>query len=192
MNGNANFWGDFSGAPTEQFGSGELIPDGTLAWAILSFKQGSPPDGITPSKSNPENAYMDLELTICEGPYAKRKVWDMIGVRGAEGYVNNGRAAIRAILETGRGATTANSNAYRIQNLTELAGLKVAIKIRIEKGTGGYSDKNKVAVYLSPNPQSSTFKDWTRLLAGNAAPAAQAPAPQQAQAPAGEARPSWL
>ena len=184
---------DYSTAPTEQMGDFELIPDGTLAWAILKIKPKGPVgqpgfapdpnDWVTPSNSTEGNAYLDVALTICEGPYNKRKVFEMIGVAGSEAYVNQGRAAIRAILEVGRGANiTSNPGGYRINHYGDLDGLKVAVKIKVEKGgvknaaTGErYNDKNRVAKWLTPNKESDGHKDFERLLAGQTAPPSAAP-----------------
>src|SRR3990172_4829667 len=106
---------DFSNAPTDQMGDFDLIPDKTLAWAIVKVKNygpgGNPDDWITPSKSTEGGAYLNLELTICEGPYMRRKVFEMVGVAGSEAYVNQGRAAIRAMLEVGRGANPTSNPA---------------------------------------------------------------------------------
>lgn len=191
---------DFSNAPTEQFGDTGLIPNGTLAKAILHIRAGQHSIEV-PSKSNPENFFLDCELTILEGPYARRKVWHRIGVRGSESWVNQGRAAIRAALEFGRGASEQNPAGYQINSFADLDGLTVGIKVKIAKGTGGYSDKNEVAQFLSPNPASSTYKDFQALVSGaTSAPGSSAaqnvesvsnstPAPQAAPA---TNKPAWL
>lgn len=189
---------DFSGASTQQGGFGELIPAGTLAWAIVAMRPHNLDLGIvtTPSKSS-DAGYLDVELTIEGGQYDRRKVWDMIGVRGKEKYIQSGHAAIRHILEVGRGASPQNPNAYIIGANTppdsdmgymELDGLKVAVKVTIEKGNDGHPDKNRVR-YLSPNPESDTCKDFARLVAGDTAPAA-AHAPKAA-APAASPAAAW-
>jgi hypothetical protein len=184
---------DYSNAPTEQMGDFDLIPHGTLAWAILKIKPKGPVgqpgfapdpnDWVTPSRSTEGGAYLDCELTILEGPYNKRKVFEMIGVAGSDAYVNQGRAAIRAILEVGKGANiTSNPGGYRINHYGELDGLKVAVKIKVEKGgvknaaTGErYPDKNRVAKWLTPNKDSDGYKDFERLLKGDTAPSSAAP-----------------
>lgn len=212
---------DFSNAPTQQGGFGELIPAGTLAWAWLVLRPFNLDQGLieTPSKSS-DNQYLDVELTITDGPFSKRKLWDMIGVAGTEKYVQAGHAAIRHILEVGRGAGPTNPAGYQINDYTAIDQIKVAVKVTIEKGKDGHEDKNRVR-YLSPNPASDTCADFKRLLAGDTAPktntpaaaaapaanawggpAPAAPAAQPAAAPAaqpapaapatGTAKPSWL
>lgn len=151
---------DFADAPANNDSSG-VIPEGTLAWAIVSFRDGNAKP--VASKSTPGNAYLDLELTICEGPYNKRKVWDMVGAQGSEQYVNMGRSAIRAMLESGRGASEQNPAGYKINGFHDLGGLRVAVKLKVEKGTNGHKDKNR-PIYITPNPQSNTAKDFQKLV----------------------------
>jgi hypothetical protein len=176
---------DFSNAPTQQFGDGGIIPKGTLAWAILTLQPHNADHGIAEKPSQSSDAkYLEVELTIEGGPYDKRKIWDKIGVAGAEKYVQAGHAALRHILEVGKQASPQNPSGYVIDNYFAIDGLKVAIKITVEKGTGGHDDKNRCR-YLSPNTESDTHKDFQKLLAGDTAPPAEtAPA-----APA--ATPAW-
>lgn len=180
---------NYASASTQQGGVGELIPDGTLCWAMINVRPHNLDQGLIekPSKSSNSNTYLDCELTVLDGPYKNRKMWDMIGVAGSEAYVQMGDAAIRHILEVGRQASPSNPAGYQIQDYMALDGLRVAIKARIEKGKDGHPDKNRPR-YLSPNPDSDTCKDYARLCAGDtqpkqkaaaAAPAAPPPPPAQ-------------
>lgn len=155
----------------------ELIPNGQLAWAILTVR------AIKASQSGGQ--YLDIELTLEENqPFGRRKIWDMIGdpmfAGNSEAYRQMGQVAIARILECGRGAGPNNPGGYVIQSYDQLNGLRVAIKIGIKKGTGGYDDKNNVAEYLTPNPASqSGHKGFVKLQAGehNMAAAKPQPAP---------------
>jgi hypothetical protein len=157
-------------------GNNDVMPNGQLAWAVLTVR------GVKPSNSGGQ--YIDVELTIDEGqPYARKKVWDMIGdpnfAGNSEAYRQMGMIAITRILEAGRGAGPHNPAGYQIANYEQLSGLRVAIKIGVEKGTGGYPDKNRVADYLTPNPASqSGNKGFLALARGEFSPgAAKAVAP---------------
>lgn len=142
----------------------DLIPNGQLAWAILTVR------AIKASQSGGQ--YLDIELTLEEGqPFGRRKIWDMIGdpmfAGNSEAYRQMGQVAIARILECGRGAGPNNPGGYVIQSYDQLNGLRVAIKIGVKKGTGGYDDKNNVAEYLTPNPASqSGHKGFVKLQAG--------------------------
>ena len=181
-----------------QDGPSSLIPNGQLAFAIMTVR------GVKASKAGGQ--YLDIELTIDDNqPYARKKLWDMIGDPQHPGnspeYREMGMRSIARILEAGRGAGPHNTAAYQLTDYSHLSGLRVAIKIGVSPAKDGYEEKNKVAEYLTPNPQSAASKDWQRLSAGEynkakpaasgfaAAPAggfgSQQPAPQPAQAAAG-------
>jgi hypothetical protein len=92
---------DFNDAePQIEFG---LIPANTVAKARFVLKPGhyfSDPI-LTGSKSG-DSVYLDYEFVILEGPHAKRKVFDKIGISGSDTWVNAGKSKIRAILESGK------------------------------------------------------------------------------------------
>jgi hypothetical protein len=154
---------NFSQGAGQTMGS-ELIPNGQLAWAILSIR------GVKASKSGGQ--YLDVELTLEEGqPYGRKKIWDMIGdpmfSGNSEAYRQMGQVAIARILEAGRQAGPNNPGGYVIQSYDQLSGLRVAIKIGVKKGTGGYEDKNVVGEYLTPNPASKSGKAaYDKLMQG--------------------------
>ena len=166
---------NYANAPAQRDFS-DLIPHGTLAWAILKVDPFNLDQGLieTPSKTT-DSRFLNVELTICSGRHDKRKLFTRIGTGGSEKYINMGRSAIKAILEVGRGANaTNNPNAYVLQggdrpNYMELDGLKVAIKIKEEKAQGDFPPKNDVDVWLSP-VDDVTSKDFARLLAGDTEP----------------------
>ena len=166
-----------------QSSGSDLIPNGQLAWAILNVR------GIKASQSGGQ--YLDVELTLEEGqPYGRKKIWDMIGdpmfAGNSEAYRQMGQVAIARILESGRGAGPANPGGYVIQSYDQLSSLRVAVKIGIKKGTGGYEDKNNIAEYLTPNPASkSGHAGFIKLQAGEHAPGGAKPAPAGFQAATG-------
>lgn len=181
---------DYSQAPQGQDYS-DLLPHGTLVFGIVKVRPFNLQAGVieTTSKKDPANKYLDLEITIQGGPYDKRKIWDMPGVVGSEGYTNAGGAAIRAMLEVGRNASAQNPQGYCIDNYMELDGLQCAFRVKIEPGTTQYpNEKNRVAIYLTGlNP--ATEKDFARLLAGDHSPAANLRGPRTAAAGAAASPP---
>jgi hypothetical protein len=151
---------DYSNAdPSRDF---DLIPKGTLAFGILTIRRDQSGNVETTSKAG-DSRFLDCEITLCEGPYNKRKIWTRIGTAGSEGFTNMGRSSIRSILEVGRGAGANNAAAYRINDYSELNGLKIAIEVKIEQQQG-YADKNEVQTFLTPNPESTTSKKFAKLL----------------------------
>lgn len=196
-------YSNFGNAPMEQGGLGEIIPDGTLAWAIVKVRPYNLDQGLvlTPSQSTEGNKYLDVELTVIDGPYSKRKIWDIISLEGGEKGVMMGMAKVRHILEVGREIVgfAPNDNKYRLgatsgaqgdMVLMELNELRCAIKIKVEPAKGDFPAKNKVAAYLSPNPASETFKVFTRLISGDTTPPAGAATVAAKPAPAAN-KPAW-
>jgi len=198
-----------------QFDPTALIPHGTIAMGILNVRPYNADQGLiaTPSKSSAAQ-YINIDIVITEGTFARKHIFDMIGVAGKEGYVNAGRASIKAILEFS-GASPQNMAGYDIAQTgpdpvhgvdwMALDGKPVAFKVKVEKGTGGFDDKNKVSAFLSP-VDPTLAKDWKRFLDKDwdvAAVTPAAAAPQQAAAPAwatpsqgaqaaAPAAPAWL
>lgn len=143
----------------------DLIPNGQLCWVIIHYR------GKQKSKSS-DGSYLDLELTVDDGqPFNRRKIWDKIGdpfdPANSEAYRQMGMMAITRMLEAGKNAGPINQAGYNLPDYGLLDGLRVAVKVGVEKGTGGYSDKNRVTEYLTPNPESkSGHKGWSQLQSG--------------------------
>jgi hypothetical protein len=185
---------DFNKAPPQREG-GELIPDGTVAVCHLTVRPGGVGDGgwLKRSKEGSSSA-LDCEFTIVEGLHAKRKFWKLYTVDGTtEGHAKAAEISVtqlRAIWESARGIQPLDESdaARAARNMpngwADLDGLRFIGKVGIEKGTGGYKDKNTLAYVVTPDK-----KDWRKVeqVASTPAPIA---APQQAAAvPAG--KPSW-
>lgn len=164
----------------------DLIPKGTLLWAVINLK------GVKASNST-TSKYLDIELTVDEGqPYARRKIFVKIGdpnhAGNSEEYKKMGYGAIRRILEAAFGANPANPQSYNVipdPTYFVLHGKRVPVKVTIEKGKDGYEDKNSVE-FLSPHSSvKSVAKAFEDLKAGKHMPDGAAAQTQQA-APAAQ------
>jgi hypothetical protein len=173
-------------------GNRELIPGGTLAWGIITVK------GINIGKPKDDkpfgSRYAECELTICDGQYTRRKVFTNVGdptyEHNSEEYKKMGYGALSRMLESSGLVNVQDPQSYSKVNgqsfdtlMAWLDGKRIAFKVKLSKGTQGYPDKNEVGEYLSPNPISSSFKDFQKLMQQANMPAVAAPA----AAPA----PSW-
>ena len=146
---------DFNDAEPQN--SFDLIPANTIAKARLVLKVGNDPTDrfITRSKGG-DTAYLNCEFIILEGKYAKRKIFDKIGLEGNDKWINMGKARIRAILESAKKihpkdmSETAMAG-RKINFFDELNNLDVVIKVRIEHDKNGqYQDKNRVLSIITP------------------------------------------
>ena len=141
----------------ESQNSFELIPANTIAKARLVIKAGNDQnDPFVTKGKNGHTSYLNCEFIILEGRYAKRKVFDKIGLAGSDVWVNMGKARIRAILESAKGINPKDMSeiamaARKINSFEELNGLDCVIKIGIERDKQGqYQDKNRVAAIITP------------------------------------------
>ena len=102
-------WNDFNSAQSNT----NVIPKGTLAKVRLTLRPGGfddPSQGWTGGwarRAATGAVYLDAEYTVLEGPYARRKVWSLIGLYSPKGpdWANMGRGLIRGILNSARGVS---------------------------------------------------------------------------------------
>jgi hypothetical protein len=155
---------DFNNAQQQQQGT-NLIPENTIAKARLTLKPGNDSSDpfLTQSKGG-DSCYLNCEFVILEGQYAKRKVFDRIGIKGTDRWINIGKARIRAIIESAKNInpkdmSEAAMTARKINSFGELDGLEAIIKVGIEHDRNGvYQDKNKVLMVITPdNKLYSTY-----------------------------------
>ncbi|MGD7165518.1 hypothetical protein, partial [Ralstonia pseudosolanacearum] len=153
------------------------------------------------------SVYLAAEFVVLEGPYAKRKLWSMIGLHSPKGdeWANMGRAFVRAALNSARGVhpddnTEPAQLSRRIRDFGELHGMEFIGRVDIELDSRGDA-RNVIRQAVEPN-----HKDYAALMAGNVppanaanagvgrahAPAASAPArAAQPRPAAGFTRPAW-
>ena len=166
----------------------ELIPEGTIARAILLIK----PNYLTleefsntpmfKESSHSSAKYIEAEFTIVGGKFDKRKVWQNIffdgDAKNDQGISKarvNGLRTLRLLVDSMLGldpkdVSPESNNKRKIPGVDALQGQEFCIKIGIEKGTNGYSDKNKMV-----SPIAADHKDY---IPSGHAPQAAAPIQQ--------------
>ena len=212
-------WNDFNDARQ----NANLIPKGTIAKVRLTIRPGGfddPSQGWTggyAKRGTTGSVYLDAEYTVLEGPYAKRKIWSMIGLYSASGpnWANMGRSLVRGILNSARGLSDKDNspesqNARRISGFADLDGIEFVARIDLGKDSNG-DDKNDIRQAVTRD-----HKEYAAAVGGHAAPTGYAPAPaypapqpsyappqpqqpahapqapqQAAPAPAAGVRPTW-
>lgn len=182
----------------------DLVPKGTVApFAVYVRPGGVGEDGMLTQSKSSDVQYLDIEFTIEEGPFARRKIFQKINVSGGKldekgnsiaGQI--GRAQLKAILESGRRINPDDQSeqakaARWINSYADLNGLSVWGKIGIEKDkTGKYDDKNRIDLFLTPD-----MKDYGKMTGDNQGNQWQQPScqpPQQAyQPPQQPAQQQW-
>lgn len=153
-----------------------LIPAGTLAFANVTVQE-------VKKSGKTGGEYARLEFVISEGEFTGRHVWSIVmnpldklnineenRAAGKSDGAKMGLVAITRMFEAAGIVDPANKSSYNVLNgksftdiLTMLDGNRVAVKIKIAQGKDGYEDKNEIADYLTPNPQSTGNPGWQKL-----------------------------
>src|SRR6516164_11117487 len=137
----------------------DLIPRGYLCWARVSF------NGMKVSQST-GSRYGEIDLTISDSqPFARKKIFTRVAdpdhENNSEGYKSMGMVSLTRMLESCGLVDVKDAASYEKYSgiscekvLMLLDGKHVAIKVKIDQGKDGYSDKNEVGEYLTPNEAS--------------------------------------
>jgi len=173
-------WNDFNDARQ----NANLVPKGTIAKVRLTIRPGGfddPSQGWTAGyakRGTTGSVYLDAEYTVLEGPYAKRKIWSMIGLYSASGpnWANMGRSLVRGILNSARGLSDKDNspeaqNARCISGFADLDGIEFVARIDVGKDSNG-DDKNDIRQAVTRD-----HKEYAAATGGQAAAAGFAPAP---------------
>jgi hypothetical protein len=173
----------------------DLIPADTIVTLAIKIRGGGAgPDGTLRRSKDGRSEGLDLELTVCDGKFAKHKLWTLLTLQGeTEGHAEAGRIAttvIRAIIESARGVRPDDQSEEakqqrRLASYLELDGMRFVGRIGIEPARNGYAPKNKLASVITPEMPA-----WRKPDQG----AAPAPAAKPSQPPSGGEvipRPQW-
>uniref|UniRef100_UPI0040481F0D hypothetical protein n=1 Tax=Yoonia sp. TaxID=2212373 RepID=UPI0040481F0D len=208
-------WNDFNSAQS----NGTVIPKGTLAKVRLTIRPGGFDDlsqgwtGGYAKRGATGAVYLDAEYTVLEGPYAKRKIWSLIGLYSPKGpdWGNAGRGLVKGILNSARGLDDKDNSAQaqakrRISGFAELDGIEFIARMDIGSDTNG-EDKNEVRSAVTPihrvyallmgHSGAAPMQGYGQPSVPNApaqdytAPAPQPQAPQNPATPGFSGRPSW-
>jgi len=181
--------------PDDKRGDFQLIPNGTVCRVILKLQGGNHElamygrgNWFTFSKDT-KAKWADVEFTIIGGQYDKRKFWDRIFVDGDKMTERNvpeaqeiGMRTIRAIVDSAKDLSISDMSeqAVNVRNsitgIGDLNGMELCVRIRIQKGTNGYEDKNVLSA-----PLTKDHKDYISGGQPAMAPPTQQPSVQQPQ-----------
>lgn len=161
----------------------DLIPKGTLVRVRMTIKPGGYDDpsqgwtgGYATRSTTTGSVYLNCEFVVLEGPFARRKMWSLIGLHSPKGaeWTNMGRTFIKAILNSARGINPSDNspsaqNARRISGFADLEGIEFVGKVDWEKDQNG-QDKCVIKSAITPD-----HKEYAAHLSGAAPAAPSAP-----------------
>ena len=173
---------DFNSAAEQS--SYDLIPKGTVVRVRMTIKPGGYDDpsqgwtgGYATRSMTTGSVYLNCEFVVLDGPFARRKMWSLIGLYSAKGaeWTNMGRTFIKAILNSARGinpndSSPAAQNARRISGFADLEGIEFVGKVDWDKDQNG---QDKCVIKSAVTPE---HKDYAAHMNGAPAVAASAPA----------------
>ena len=152
-------WNDFNDARNVS----NLIPKGTLAKVRLTIRPGGFDDasqgwtGGYATRGSTGAVYLNGEFTVLDGPYARRKIFTLIGLYSPKGpdWGNMGRAFVRGMLNSARGLSDKDVSpqaqaARRISGFADLDGIEFIARIDIGTDTNG-DEKNEVRSAVTPD-----------------------------------------
>ena len=172
---------DFNSAAEQS--SYDLIPKGTVVRVRMTIKPGGYDDpsqgwtgGYATRSLSTGSVYLNCEFVVLDGPFARRKMWSLIGLYSSKGaeWTNMGRTFIKAILNSARGinpndSSPAAQNARRISGFADLEGIEFVGKVDWDKDQNG---QDKCVIKSAVTPE---HKDYAAHMNGAPAGAASAP-----------------
>jgi hypothetical protein len=192
---------------SEQRDVGALIPDGTFVKVKAALKPGGhnlvdadPVDaGLYRQSATSDVVMLQWDFVVLSGPYARRHVFQNTSVAGGQvdekGNSKSGnisKAMFRAMVDSALGLDPKDMSEEtkakrKLRGLSDLDGIEFAARIGIEKGTGTYPDKNRIAHVVVPNEP-----EWQPLMAGQEVEARPSgPVAARSTAAPQQSRPAW-
>lgn len=187
--------------------SGELIPDGSFAKVNMTLRRGGADGdseidrGLLKASTAPGSnvKMLDAEFTVTEGPYARRKFWQMFTVSGGkvdDGGVSIGwkisKGSFRAMIDSALGLDPKDmseaAKAKRVlRGLADLGGITFVAWITVEASSDArYGDSNKLGRVILP-----TEPEWRRVMDGEVVPPAPGTRSRPKPALTVVAKPAW-
>lgn len=194
-------WKDFNDADSPAFAP---IPKGTLVKARMTIRPGGfddPAQGWTEGwatrSADTGAVYLNAEFVVLEGPYARRKLWSLIGLHSPKGptWAQMGRGFIKGALNSAFGVhpddMTANAQAARrIAGFGDLDGLVFVGQVDWEKDAHG-EDKAVIKTPIAADhPQ---YAQVMGALSNTPQPASRVPSPSPSTTASTSVptRPAW-
>lgn len=177
----------------------EVIPAGSIVTLQMIIRPGAAGDGGWLKRSADGGSEgLDCEFIVVDGPYAKRKLWQLYTLHGTTaGHTEAGeisRKTLKAILESARGirpddTSEAAKKARSVADWNEFNNLRFVARLGVRPPKGDYAAKNVVLEIITPDRQVWKKPEQIDPAAASAkAPDAAAPTTPPANA---ITRPQW-
>lgn len=196
---------DFNDAQQQMAPQGELIPDGVFSRVKLTVRPGGtngavPMDAKLLKASERSDALLlNCEMTLMDGPYARRKFWQNFTVAGGKrddkgdsiGW-NISKSSFRAMIDSALGLdpkdeSPAARDKRKLEGLRQLDGIVFAARIMVEPKSEGNAANNRIANIVLPGES-----EYARVMAGQPVPPDPVnAAPRKPRTAAAAVAPAW-
>lgn len=196
---------DFNDAQQQMAPQGELIPDGVFSRLKLTIRPGGangavPMDAKLLKSSDRSDAMMlNCELTLLDGPCARRKFWQNFTVAGGKrdekgesiGW-NISKSSFRAMIDSALGLdpkdeSQASRDKRKLEGLRQLDGIVFAARVMIEPESTGHAASNRIANIVVPGEP-----EYAKIMGGQPVPPDPVnAAPRKTRTGAPAASPAW-
>ena len=199
-------WNDFNDADDQN--SFDLIPKGSVVKVRMTIKPGGYDDfsqgwngGYATQNQETGSVYLNCEFVVLEGPFARRKLWSLIGLKSPKGpeWTNMGRTFIKGALNSAFGLHPNDNGAQAMQarcitGFSDLDGIEFVVKVDVEKDNRG-DDRNTIKTVITPDSNEYAAVMGPLSAAPQPRTVAQSHAVSTPQQPAAATpptgRPSW-
>jgi hypothetical protein len=145
--------------PTDfsDYAGGDPIPPGTIATLQTNVRYGDGTDGVLRRTKGGDAEGLDLSFTVIEGPFAKRKFFAFMLVKGeTEGQksmAETNLSRLKQIIDSAKyldpSDKSPEARAKRSLNWRDFDGVRFLAEIGIEAGRDGYLDKNIITKVIT-------------------------------------------
>lgn len=137
---------------------------------------------ITGSEMKPtkdgSGAYIQLELTVLDGQFANRKVFDRLNVQNSSQVAQEiAYATLSSICHA--------TGVIQVQDTSQLHGIPIEVKLSVQAASGDYEASNKVKGYRASSQGAGGMSQAPQMAAPAQQPPVQQPPAQSWNAPQG-------
>jgi hypothetical protein len=169
----------------------DVIPSRTIVTvAMVVTPGGVGPDGWFTRAKDGNSEHLNVEYTVTQGDYAKRKIFERLTMSGTTpGHATAQEMAIarlRAIVEAARNIkpddkSEAAQAGRKLKNYGELNGLTFAVRVGVEPPKGDFEAKNRIIEIITNDKQAWGGASMTAPTAPTAPPASAVARPDWAR-----------
>jgi hypothetical protein len=153
---------DFNNAGEQK--SFDVIPPNTVCTLQMTIRAGGAGEGSWLKRSaDGASEGLDCEFVVVDGPYAKRKLWQLFTLRGTRpGHADAGEISnrtLRAILESARGIRPDDKSekaqlARKVSGWQDFDGLRFVARLGVRPPKDNYAAKNTIHEVITPELQA--------------------------------------